>query len=78
MRSLFLLLVAACGYTLSAQVSTPWYTIKEVTPKVWVISDHGADNIFLDKEDVLGGCSIHEGIETLNARAEMGVCGSLN
>lgn len=47
MRSLLLLLLAACGYTLSAQENTPWFTVKEVSPKIWVISDHGADNMYL-------------------------------
>ncbi len=29
------------------QNAEAWYTSKEISPKVWVISDHGADNMYL-------------------------------
>jgi hydroxyacylglutathione hydrolase len=41
-----LLAVGLCSF-LHAQSSGTWFTVKEVGPKVWQISDHGADNMYL-------------------------------
>ncbi|MBG0859580.1 MAG: MBL fold metallo-hydrolase [Bacteroidales bacterium] len=35
----------------SGQNPAPWFTAKEVANKVWVISDHGSDNIYLVEGD---------------------------
>jgi hypothetical protein len=43
---LSLIVISALNKALS-QNSTGWYSVKELTPKVWVISDHGADNMYL-------------------------------
>jgi glyoxylase-like metal-dependent hydrolase (beta-lactamase superfamily II) len=32
---------------LSAQQASPWFSVKEIFPKVWVIDDHKAVNIYL-------------------------------
>ncbi len=32
---------------LGAQTNSSWFTVNEVLPKVWVISDHNVDNIYL-------------------------------
>jgi hydroxyacylglutathione hydrolase len=34
-------------HNLGAQEGTPWFTVNEVSEKVWVISDHNNDNIYL-------------------------------
>jgi hydroxyacylglutathione hydrolase len=33
--------------SLSAQTNSSWFTVNEVSEKVWVISDHNIDNIYL-------------------------------
>jgi hydroxyacylglutathione hydrolase len=33
--------------SLSAQINSSWFTVNEVSEKVWVISDHNIDNIYL-------------------------------
>ncbi len=43
---LFLVFAAALNQVLS-QNATSWYSVKEVGTKVWQISDHGADNMYL-------------------------------
>jgi hydroxyacylglutathione hydrolase len=40
------LVIAAFNF-LNCQTTTPWYTVNGVGPGVRVISDHGADNIYL-------------------------------
>jgi glyoxylase-like metal-dependent hydrolase (beta-lactamase superfamily II) len=48
-RNLFTLIcltIAALSYV-SGQNSASWFTVKEVASKVWVIGDHGADNMYL-------------------------------
>jgi glyoxylase-like metal-dependent hydrolase (beta-lactamase superfamily II) len=40
------LILTGLGYV-SGQTSGPWFTAKEVGPKIWQISDHGSDNIYL-------------------------------
>jgi glyoxylase-like metal-dependent hydrolase (beta-lactamase superfamily II) len=45
-----LIIILICFPALSpvmSQNNGAWYTAKEISPKVWVISDHGADNIYL-------------------------------
>jgi hydroxyacylglutathione hydrolase len=43
---LFLLIVVLAN-NIHGQEGTPWFAVKEVFPQVWVISDHGADNMYL-------------------------------
>lgn len=43
---LLLALTPAMNLILS-QNTTGWYSVKEVSPKVWLIGDHGADNMYL-------------------------------
>lgn len=33
--------------SISCQEVSPWFSAKEIFPKVWQISDHGADNMFI-------------------------------
>jgi glyoxylase-like metal-dependent hydrolase (beta-lactamase superfamily II) len=42
----FLVVTAVLNKALS-QNSTGWYSVKELAPRVWVIGDHGADNMYL-------------------------------
>jgi hydroxyacylglutathione hydrolase len=42
----FLLVVTSLGFAY-AQEGTSWFSVKEVFPKVWVIGDHGADNMYV-------------------------------
>lgn len=44
---IILCLVITAFNFLNCQTRTPWFTIKELGPGVRVISDHGADNIYL-------------------------------
>ena len=45
--SLLLLLVITFVNYVHSQEGTPWFSVKEVYPQVWVISDHGADNMYV-------------------------------
>jgi hydroxyacylglutathione hydrolase len=50
MKKIFLtiiLLYSATLFYVSGQNSSSWFSIKEVASKVWVIGDHGADNMYL-------------------------------
>jgi hydroxyacylglutathione hydrolase len=48
MRKLILFLVGSAMFSMAlSQNATSWYSVKELAPKVWVIGDHGADNIYL-------------------------------
>jgi hydroxyacylglutathione hydrolase len=42
-----ILLIAVLVNNTHAQEGTPWFSVKEVFPQVWVISDHGADNMYV-------------------------------
>jgi hydroxyacylglutathione hydrolase len=44
--TLFCLVIAMVNLT-KGQEATPWFSVKEVFPRVWVISDHGADNMYV-------------------------------
>ena len=48
MKKILTLLLAAglCSFV-NAQPAGPWFTAKEAGPKVWQISDHGADNMYI-------------------------------
>jgi glyoxylase-like metal-dependent hydrolase (beta-lactamase superfamily II) len=49
MKKIFILILI-CLPALSrvtGQSTETWFTAKEISPKVWVISDHGADNMYL-------------------------------
>lgn len=47
-KILLVLFLAGTGIALiEGQTASPWFTVKEVGNKVWQISDHGADNIYL-------------------------------
>ena len=39
--------VLLLSVTLNAQTNASWFTVNEVSEKVWVISDHNIDNIYL-------------------------------
>lgn len=40
-------IVLLLSISLCAQTNTSWFTVNEVSEKVWVISDHNIDNIYL-------------------------------
>jgi hydroxyacylglutathione hydrolase len=47
-KILLLLFLAVTGITLvEGQTVSSWFTVNEVGNKVWVIGDHGADNMYL-------------------------------
>ncbi|MCX6302432.1 MAG: MBL fold metallo-hydrolase [Bacteroidia bacterium] len=47
-RILMLFCLASFSVSLAISQTTPsWFTAKEVGPKIWQISDHGSDNIYL-------------------------------
>jgi hydroxyacylglutathione hydrolase len=48
-NNLFLLLSLSCLVLFPAygQDASSWYSVNELFPKVWVISDHGADNMYV-------------------------------
>jgi len=47
-KILLVLFLAVTGIALiEGQTASPWFTAREVGNKVWQISDHGADNIYL-------------------------------
>ncbi|MDP4223713.1 MAG: MBL fold metallo-hydrolase [Bacteroidota bacterium] len=31
----------------NCQTGSPWFSVKEVSPRIWIIGDHGADNMYL-------------------------------
>jgi hydroxyacylglutathione hydrolase len=45
--NLLLLLVITFVNNVHGQEGTSWFSVKEVFPKVWVIGDHGADNMYV-------------------------------
>jgi len=45
--TVFFFLIVSFLSSSFAQEGTPWFSAKEVFPKVWVIGDHGADNMYL-------------------------------
>jgi hydroxyacylglutathione hydrolase len=50
MKKRFFMLFVAASAALNlaiGQNATSWYSVKEVSPKVWLIDDHGADNMYL-------------------------------
>lgn len=48
MRKLLLFLISFATFSVVfSQNTTSWYSVKEVSPKVWLIDDHGADNMYL-------------------------------
>lgn len=50
MKKRLILLIAAIASGLamvSGQTSTSWFTVSKAGPGVWIISDHGSDNIYL-------------------------------
>ena len=50
MKKIFLTLILSCTSALfyaSGQNASSWFSLSEVAPKVWVIGDHGADNMYL-------------------------------
>jgi glyoxylase-like metal-dependent hydrolase (beta-lactamase superfamily II) len=40
-------IVLLLSVSINAQTNTSWFTINEVSEKVWVLSDHNIDNIYL-------------------------------
>lgn len=46
-KILILLTLVSYSCLLSGQATVPWFTVKEVGPETWQISDHGADNMYL-------------------------------
>jgi hydroxyacylglutathione hydrolase len=40
-------LILAGINNVSGQNALPWFTLKEISPKIWVIGDHGSDNMYL-------------------------------
>lgn len=44
---LFIFLIINSFIIISGQNPSSWFTVKEALPKVWVISDHGSDNMYL-------------------------------
>ncbi|MFH0841198.1 MAG: MBL fold metallo-hydrolase [Bacteroidota bacterium] len=50
MKNKLLFVVSLCISSIAftyGQNQGPWFTAKEVGPKIWQISDHGSDNIYL-------------------------------
>lgn len=49
MKKIMLLfaLLALAVFNSPSQSTGPWYNIKELYPKTWVIDDHGSDNMYL-------------------------------
>ncbi len=50
MKKIFLTLIFLCTSALfyvSGQDASSWFSLSEVASKVWVIGDHGADNMYL-------------------------------
>lgn len=45
--NVFMAFAMCAATTASAQVTSKWFKISEVGPKVWLLEDHGADNIYL-------------------------------
>jgi hydroxyacylglutathione hydrolase len=43
---LLCLIISGPGYV-SGQNASSWFSLKEVSPEVWVIGDHGTDNMYL-------------------------------
>jgi hydroxyacylglutathione hydrolase len=44
---IFILICLPALSGVKGQSTGTWFTSKEISPKVWVISDHGADNMYL-------------------------------
>lgn len=44
---IFIFLIINGFIYISGQNPSSWFTVKEAGPKVWVISDHGSDNMYL-------------------------------
>jgi glyoxylase-like metal-dependent hydrolase (beta-lactamase superfamily II) len=44
---IFILICLPALSRVTGQSTGTWFTAKEISPKVWVISDHGADNMYL-------------------------------
>jgi glyoxylase-like metal-dependent hydrolase (beta-lactamase superfamily II) len=44
---IFILVFLSCLSQAICQNKGSWYNSKEISPKVWVIDDHGADNMYL-------------------------------
>lgn len=40
-------LLLICQFLVRAQESSSWFSVKELRPQVWVIGDHGADNMYV-------------------------------
>ncbi len=43
---IILCLLTAVTYV-NGQTSQPWFSVSQISPKVWTIGDHGADNMYL-------------------------------
>lgn len=69
------LCIASFAYTYG-QNQAPWFTSKEVGPKIWQISDHGSDNIYLIEgkksamlvDNGLGTADLSSYIKTLTSK----------
>ena len=50
MKSKVITVIIFCLITITItgqQTNTPWFSVKEVAPKVWAIDDHKAVNMYL-------------------------------
>jgi len=44
---IFILICLPALNRIAGQSNATWFSSKEISPKVWVISDHGSDNMYL-------------------------------